>query len=194
MQPWQITAASVACAEKVAPIVRTLALPDTWELAKQCMAYAWRVVNDVATTSEEGERLNDALNSVPEFQVEYPDSLIFIVARVLNLFQYSVISATSNSVIEKVDCVGFSLMLEITEELDLAIQDYPDLVSSTLNIVDAEQASQMTLIAALKKQELPSSDFIETLRQEGQSISALIQTALPTYCYAFVSSLTDLQR
>lgn len=188
MRPWQITAASAVCAEKATPIVSAVALPDTSRIADECLRFAWEASSGLDPDPELGQQLLRDLEATPEWHCEYPDSLNYIVTRALNCFQYSVAAAVSISISDMVNNVGFSLILELANTFDVAVAEYPQLISSDLQIEAAEESSQLSVIAALKAHELPSKNFTDSLRQEASVIRDMFKKALPVYCYSFVSA------
>lgn len=189
MSTWQMVAASAVTAEKVSPIIRSLALPATWRTTKLSLDLAWRSVIDLRAHSEEAQFLLHELNAVPEWQCEYPDTLIFAVSKPLDLVRFilTTISSTSNS--DMINNIGFSHVLDIADELDVAASDFPDFVAASYSIRNAEQLSQMSIVAALKDQNAPTKVLLEKLQQEAESISKLVKVALPTFCYGFVSAI-----
>jgi len=189
MSAWQIIAASAVTAQKVAPIVRSLALPDTWRTAERSLALAWRSISDPQSNCDEAKQLLHELNAAPEWQCEYPDTLVFYVCKPLDLVRAALEPITERSLAKVAENIGFSHILDIADELDVAASDYPDLVSHRLEITKTEEASQMSLVAILTEHDVPSDELLETLRQESMSISRLIETALPTFCYGFISAL-----
>ncbi len=194
LQAWQIIALGAVGAEKVAPIIRFLALPDTWSLAEICIETSWSAALEPDSEREKCARLAQALGSVPEWTCEYPDTVIFNVARVLGFVQGALATVTSPSISEKAKYVSFSLMLEVAETFDLSMDRYPELLSSDHRIVPEEKKSQQWLIQQFKEQDRPSPEIIRSLRQETRRISDLFENALPTFCYEFASSLIRVSR
>lgn len=189
MSAWKITAAAAVTAEKVAPIVRTLALPDTWRTTRQSLALAWQSISESQPNFELATHLLQELNAAPEWQCEYPDTLAFLVSKPLDLVRLALESVAAELPADRREIIGFSHVLDIADELDAVASDYPDLVSSTLEITNTEKSSQMSVVARLAEHDVPSEELLDTLRQESRSIALLIETALPICCYGFASSL-----
>ena len=183
MRPWQIIALGASCAEKVTPIVHYLALPDTWDLARRITEFSWSTLAEEAPDVEEASRLQRALESMPEWQIDYPDSLPFVVTQALDLFQFALATVTAPSIAEKADHVGFSSMLERAELFDLAIEQHPELTSPGRGLRSIEEASQRRLVAILDREERPSERVIHELRREAKTISDLFEGAMPVYCF-----------
>lgn len=185
LQPWQIIALGATCAEKVRPVVRFLALPTTWELARAALNYSWAAIQSSADVGE-GGRLAQALESTPEWRCEYPDSLPFVAAKALNFYQAAVRTVTTPSVNEKADLIDFSSLLEFAELFDLALEDYPQLDVVKQRIVTAEETSQQVLVEMVQAEATPSPALIEALRGEAGKIAGLFEKGLPVYSYHYV--------
>ncbi len=188
MDAWKNIAVGAVCAKKTAPIIRTLALPDTWRLANRCIQFVWQAITDSQPNCEEAEDLLNELNSVAEWQMEYPDTVLFSVLHPLDLVRFPLSMITAKSPKEMLDQCGFSHVLDVADEFDASISDYPEFVSA-LEITDMEQGSQISIVNQLAQFDSPEPACLEMLEREAQSISELIKTALPVHCYSFVSGL-----
>ena len=189
MSAWKIFAVNAVTAEKVSPIVRTLGLPNTWQIVERSLALAWRSLSNSKEIVTEAEQLLNELNAVPEWQCENPDTLTFFLSMPLDIIHTALSAINMERNVEMVHNIGFSHILDIADQLDVAASDYPDLDSIRIAIGNAEKSSQMSIVAALAQYDFPSNELLEVLKQESKSISTLIEGALPTFCFSFVSSL-----
>jgi hypothetical protein len=190
MRSWQINALAAVCAEKVLPIVRYLALPDTFAFAERCVEFTWASVSAKNVNTAEAARLREVFDSLPELQCEYPDSLPFAVTRALSFFDFA-ISAVNASAMpgEAAKNVGISLIVETAELFDSALDQHPRLEVAALGIGMVEKSSQQQLVATLRGQEKPSQEIIQLIRREARKVADLFELALPAYAYHFISGL-----
>jgi|GEM_PF-2952630 len=187
MPQWKISLACATCALKVTPILYVLCLPGTRKLVEECLEFAWGFSTAEQPPQEEGVRLARELQLVPEFGCETPDSLVFATSAPLDLVRYAVESVIAKTTLDASNSVGFSVVLEIADSIQSAVDAFPAAVKR--EIVGAEEASQMSLVDILQQHADPSAELIQALRKESLAIAALISEALPAYCYAFVSEL-----
>lgn len=193
MQSWQLTAVATCCAEKVSPIIRAIALPDTWETSKKALEFCWRSCAEPHQGDNPGCNLIDELEAVPELKVEYPDSLSFIATIALNFFLYSIRFATSNTDTEKLDNVEFSLMLETFDSIDTSLSGRPDHIQNADTLYEIEKNSQLTIIKILQENCHPTDRTIDLLKEESRIISNSLCHCLPDYIHSFTKSILDRQ-
>jgi hypothetical protein len=191
MEEWKITALCAVCAEKVSPIVRFLALPQTWAVANKCLEFAWSCAKQEAINDTRGEELNRALKNTPEWQqCEEPDGLPFVVGNILSLYDFALATISARTRAEKASKVGFSLLLETAELFDLALEARPGDEKRAQRIMDREQSSQINLVETIKSKE-SLDQAVGFLRDEASAVSTCFEEALPVYCHHYVRSLIN---
>lgn len=189
MSPWKVIAAAATTAEKVSPIVRSLALPDTWRTVESSLNLVWQSVSELPASVDQATQMLHRLNEAPEWQCETPDTLTFFVSKPLDLncLALSAVASAASTDVNRI--IGFSHILDIADELDVAVAAYPALATHVLEIYEAEKRSQIAIVAKLSSVETPSDELLRFLREEAKAISTLIEKTLPIFCYAFVADL-----
>jgi len=187
MADWQAIAICAVCAEKVAPIGRSVALETTWRLADECLKFAWSSV-ERRPIVEKGQDLIKSLESLPEWGCDDPRRLPFIVAKALDFTMFAMRASTSVSPSEQAER-ALSLLLEVTEDFDTAASEFLDAGGATgvaRHLRTSEEESQGRLIVLLESASSPSREVVSNLRRESHAISELFERLLPVYCYCYL--------
>ena len=193
MPAWKAAAICAASAEKVAPIVRAIGLPKTWNLAERCIEHAWSSLGQ--TNALKGQELLRALKATPEWGSddlsEGRDDFLhlpFAVTKALDFMNFALLASMSISPSEQATR-ALSLLLDVTENFDTATADFPDaqtVQALGIQLRKSEQLSQQRLVASLESAASPSSGLVKNLREESRTLSEMVERLLPIYGYCYL--------
>lgn len=186
MAEGKAVAICVVCSTKVTAVIVRLALPDTWHLVEECLAFVWQACNHRVDIAE-AQRLSEALESTPEWQCEDNAHLPFVVTRALDFVSFALLAVASPPCAKEEAKKALSLLVEFAEGFDSSARAFP---SNPLdaNLQASEEASQERLVKMLESASAASSEGVAALRQEADDIAELFKALLPIYCYDYVSS------
>jgi hypothetical protein len=100
IEDWKAAALCAVCASKVAPVVVSIGLPNTWNLVLECLEYVWASLNH-AVDNERGLTLAQALEATPEWQCEDNSFLPFAVTEALDFVKLAVLAVAVPSAAKK---------------------------------------------------------------------------------------------
>ncbi len=193
MQRWQCVAICAVCSEKVAPIIRSIGLQQTWNLVKECLDFVWAAIEHEPNI-EEAKCFGKALDLAPEWGCDDCYYLPHIVSWALDLLTQAINSIISHSPFEPAS-LSLDLILEIADRFDTELEEgknnFPKIVFP--NLEKTEESSQEHLFMILTGNQ-PSNQLIRQLKEEANTVKKVIEERLPIYCYYYLRKVKELEK